>query len=74
MDIIPLFKAIGALLLFGMTYYFLNLLVNPLVDGTGVTNSIYLQAGLFIFSAAPIIVLFGVSLRGIKESQKRRIL
>ena len=72
MDIIPVFKAIGSLLLFGIIYYFLNLLVTPLVSGTGVTNSIYLQAGLFIFSAAPVIVLLGVSMRGIKETQKRR--
>ena len=71
MDVIPTFKFVIGIMLFGLSFYFLNLGVNEVYSQMGLSNQ-YMSAILWLWSALPGVALMGSSLRHIMVMQKRR--
>ena len=69
-DIIPFFRYIGAIILFGLCFYFLGLLVTALTDEITFSGG-YADAMLYMWAALPAVVLFFSGIRLVMVQQKR---
>ena len=74
MDIIPTFKLIGGLILFGMSFYFLKQMLSGLTSELSnmglLSNSPYLTAMLWMFSMLPGVALLASGYRHLQDMQK----
>jgi len=74
MDIIPTFKLVTGIILFGMSFYFLKLLADGLTSELSnaglLSSSPYLSALLWMFSILPGIVLLASGYRHLQVMQK----
>jgi len=70
MDIIPFFRYLGAIIIFGLCFYFLALLITALTDIIPFEGD-YANAILTLWVALPAVVLLFSGIRLIMVQQKR---
>ena len=69
-DIVPFFRYIAAIVVFGLSFYFFNVLFTGLTDLIPFTGD-YANSLLFMWAALPAIVLFFTGIRLLMVQQKR---
>jgi len=70
LDIIPFARFIGAILCFGLAFYFLALMVTAFIDLISFEGA-YAGALISLWTALPAIVLFFSGIRLVMVMQKR---
>ena len=75
LDIIPFFRYLGAIICFGLCFYFLGIMVTGLLDMIPMTttyvSSAYPNALMSMWAALPAVVLFFGGIRLVMVQQKR---
>ena len=71
MDIIPYVRFIAGIILFGLSFFFLDMMLNTLMETVVTPTHVMFSAMLWLFSILPGIVLFSSGIRLIMVNQKR---
>lgn len=71
MDVIPFVRFVGAIICFGLAFYFMALTVSTFVDLLGNFDGIYASILLRLWSALPAFILFFAGIRLVMVQQKR---
>ena len=72
MDIIPYVRFVAGIILFGLSFFFLDMMLTEVMNTVPVPTNPMFFAMLWIFTAFPGIVLFSSGIRLIMVNQKRR--
>jgi len=70
MDFIPFFRFIASIIMFGISFYFLNLMLGAINSGIP-TVGVWFAALMFLWTLLPAVVLFASGVRLIMTMQKR---
>jgi len=72
MDLIPFARMIGGILCFGLSFYFLALMVTGLTDAL-TFNGVYAEVLISLWLLLPAVVLLFSGIRLVMVQQKRKV-